>query len=230
MKKIHLTLVITLVAITGFAQPFNVDISFALGTPQGDFQQSLDRNSYGLDLAFTYQVGRDIPLHIGAGMVYQNYGWRERSAQFIDGVPEVDVNVRTTNNLITPQLLMRLEPRYGGFSPFVEGSIGFNYLYTESSIRDEYEDDEIASSVNYDYFTSNVGIGGGAKFLLWEGYDEDGDFWGIHLFLKTKYMLGGEALYLREGDLVANGNDLELNLSRSRTDLTTFNVGVVFNF
>jgi len=230
MKKIHLTFAILLTALTLQAQPFNFDISIAVGTPQGDFGQSLDRNSYGADFAFTYQVGREIPLHVGVGMMYQNYGWREREAQFVDGVPEVDVNVRTTNNLISPQFIMRLEPKIGGFSPFVEGSIGFNYLYTESSIRDTYEHEEIASTVNYDFYTSNMGIGGGAKFLLWEGFDEDGDFWGIHLIVKTKFMLGGEAMYLKEGDLIPRGNGLDYIVTRSRTDLTTFNIGVVFNF
>lgn len=230
MKKINLTLAILFAAFTLQAQPFNFDISFALGTPEGDFQQSLDRNAYGVDFAFMYQLGRDVPIQVGAGLVYQNYGWRERDAQFVDGVPEIDVNVRTTNNLVTPQLIIRVEPRIGGFSPFIEGSVGFNYLYTESSIRDDFEDEEIASTVNYDYFTSNYGIGGGAKFRLWEGYDEDGDFWGVHLFIKTKYMLGGEALYLKEGDLIATGNNLEYIVTRSRTDLTTFNIGFVFNF
>lgn len=230
MKKINLTLLILLATFSVQAQLFNFDINFALGTPQGDFQQSLDRNSYGVDMGFTVKAGRDLPVHIGAGLVYQNYGWRERNNQFVSGVPEVDVTVRTTNNIVTPQLLLRLEPEYGGFTPFIEGSIGFNYLYTESSIRDEYDDYEIASSVNHDYFTSNYGIGGGAKILLWEGISEDGDFIGIHLMLKTKYMLGGEALYLKEGDLVPNGNSLDYNFSRSRTDLTTFNIGVVFNF
>ncbi len=230
MKKMLLTVSVILMALSAQGQDFNFDISFAIGSPQGDFAQSLDRDAYGLDAAFTYKVGREIPLHLGVGIMYQNYGWRERETQFVEGVPEVDVNVRTTNNLITPQFIMRLEPRLGGFSPFIEGSIGFNYLYTQSSIRDEYEDEEIASSINYDYFTSNYGIGGGAKFRLWEGYDEDGDFWGVHLFIKTKYMLGGEAQYLKEGDLIARGNDLEYIISRSRTDLTTFNIGVLFNF
>ncbi|MCG8373868.1 MAG: PorT family protein, partial [Balneolales bacterium] len=225
---------ITIVLVLGFisanAQPFNVDVSFAVGTPQGSFGQSLDREAYGVDLGFTYQPIREIPFHFGFGLIYQNYGWRERSSQFIAGVPEVDVSVRTTNNMVTPQLLFRLEPDMGFFSPFVESSIGFNYLYTESSIRDVYFDEEIASTINYDYATSNYGIGGGAKFALWEGFSGDGDFLGVHLILKAKYMVGGHAYYLKEGDLVNRNGELIYNLSSSRTDLTTFNIGVVLNF
>jgi len=48
--------------------------------------------------------------------------------------------------------------------------------------------------------------------------------------VKAKYMLGGNASYLREGDLVRNGDFIDLNIRESRTDLTTFNIGVAFNF
>ena len=230
MKK-TIIIIIAFIAVSGLnAQPFNFNINFALGTPQGDFKQSLDRNAYGLDLGFTYQLNANSPLHLGVGFMYQNYGWRERETQFVDGVPEVDVRVRTTNNLITPQFIMRLEPKYGAFSPFLEGSVGFNYLYTESSIRDLYGDEEIASNVNYDYYTSNYGIGGGLKIRIWEGYDNTENFFGVHLMIKAKYVLGGEAQYIKEGDLTTQGNDLEYIVTRSRTDLKTFDVGIVFNF
>ena len=228
--KIFYTLVAVLVAAGTNAQPFNMEISFALGSPQGDFRQSLERDSYGLDLAFTYQLSKNSPIHVGAGFLYQNYGWVERNSTFLPDIPEVSVNVRTTNNMITPHLILRIQPELGGFSPFMEGTWGFNYLFTESSIHDEWDDEEIASSVNYDYTTSNVGIGGGAKIRLWEGYDDDGDFIGVHLLLKSRYMLGGEALYLKEGDLINHGNTLEYNVSKSRTDITTFNVGFVLSF
>lgn len=230
MKGKTILALLVLISTGILAQPFNMELSFAVGSPQGDFRNSLDRESYGADLSFTYQIGRQSPIHIGAGLLYQNYGWRERNSTFLTDIPEVAVNVRTTNNLINPHLILRVQPELGGFSPFVEGTWGLNYLFTESSIHDEWDDDEIASSVNYDYTTSNIGIGGGAKIRLWEGYDAEGDFVGVHLLLKSRYMLGGEALYLKEGDLVNKGNSLEYNLSRSRTDLTTFNVGVVFSF
>tara|TARA_R110000868_G_scaffold259361_1_gene517117 strand:- start:18132 stop:18788 length:657 start_codon:yes stop_codon:yes gene_type:complete len=211
------------------AQAFNFDIGFALGTPNGSFQQSLDRNSYGLDIGATYQIGNS-PFHIGGGLVYQNFGWSERSEYFSPDIPEVELRVRTTNNMVTPHLLVRIEPNLGVISPFVEGMYGFNYLYTESSVLDDWDEEEIASSVNYDSYTSSVGIGGGVKFKLYEGYDEDGDFIGVSLILKTKYMLGGEANYLKEGGLVRTRRGIDYDVSRSRTDLTTFNVGFVLNF
>lgn len=210
------------------AQPFNMDLNFAVGTPQGSFAQQLERNSIGLDIAFTYQVPFT-PIHIGAGIGYQNYGWKQRST-YLEDVPELDLTVRTTNNIVTPHLLARIEAPYGLMRPFIEGSMGFNYLYTETSLVDDYYDEEIASDVNHDHITTNVGLGGGLKIDLYHGFNEDGNYQGISLIIKAKYMLGGNASYLREGDLVRNGNYIDLNIRESRTDLATFNIGVAFNF
>lgn len=230
MKRITYTVIFSITFTTiSIAQAFNFDVGLALGSPMGSFQQSLDRNSYGLDMGATYQIPNS-PIHIGGGLVYQNYGWTERSEYFSPDIQEVKLRVRTTNNMVTPHFLMRIEPNMGVISPFVEGIIGFNYLYTESSVLDDWAEEEIASSVNYDSYTSSSGIGGGVKVRLYEGYDEDGDFFGISLIVKAKYMLGGEADYLKEGGLSRTRRGLNYDVSRSRTDLTTFNVGFVFNF
>lgn len=225
------SVLISLIAFTisSKAQPFNFDLGFALGDPQGEFRSELNRESYGLDAAFTYQLPQS-PIHIGVGFGYQNFGWQERNEFLSRDIPEVDVRVRTTNNMISPHLIMRVEPEFGLISPFLEGSLGFNYLYTQTAIIDDWDEEEIASNVNYDYTTSNFGVGGGMKIKLYEGYDDEGDFFGVSLIAKTKYMIGGEALYLKEGGLSSSNGNLNYEVSRSRTDLRTFNVGFVFNF
>ncbi len=209
-------------------QNYNIDLSFALGDPQGSFAQTLDRNAYGVDASFTTKIPK-MPVHIGAGFIFQNFGWTERNEHFNSNIPEVDVRVRTTNNMITPHLLLRLEPGFGLISPFLEGSVGFNYLYTHSSVINDW-DEEMSGTVNYDYLTSNFGMGGGLKVRLYEGFDDDGEFMGVALVLRARRMIGGEALYMREGDLVSTAGGLEYNLNKSRTDLTTFNIGFMFNF
>lgn len=228
MKRI-ICLVIILMPVVSAAQSFNLDVGFALGTPMGSFQQSLDRNSYGIDMGATYQIPYT-PIHVGGGLVYQNYGWTERSEYFSPDIQEIKLRVRTTNNMVTPHFLMRIEPDMGIFGPFLEGMVGFNYLYTESSVLDDWAEDEIASSVNYDSYTSSYGIGGGMKFKLYEGYDNDGDFFGVSLTVKAKYLLGGEANYLKEGGLTRNRRGLNYDISRSRTDISTFNIGLTFSF
>lgn len=209
-------------------QDYNIDFSFALGNPQGSFAQSLDRNAYGVDASVTAKIP-NMPVHIGAGFIYQNFGWTERNEYFNSNIHEVDVRVRTTNNMVTPHLLLRLEPAFGRLSPFLEGSVGFNYLYTHSAVINDW-DEEMSGTVNYDYITSNFGMGGGLKFRLYEGFDDDGEYMGVALVLRVRRMIGGEALYLREGDLVSTSSGLEYNLSKSRTDLTTFNIGFMLNF
>lgn len=228
-QQLLFTLSLAIFPVLLIAQPFNFDLSFAYGTPKGAFQQNLDRDAYGLETSFTYQLPQT-PIHLGIGMTYQNYGWRERHEYFSPNIQEVQVKVRTTNNIFIPHLVARLEPDLGFFSPFVEGSLGLNYLYTESSIIDDWDEEEIASTVNYDYVTTNSGVGGGVKFRLYEGYDNEGDYLKVSMIIKSRFMLGGEADYLREGDLQRNRRGVTYELNRSRTDLRTFNVGFVLNF
>lgn len=234
MKKITVLILVSILSsVTTIAQPygyrpFNFEIDFAVGTPQGTFMQELERNSYGLDMSFTYQLPES-PIHIGMGLTYQNFGWSERYTN-IYGIPEVDLKVRTTNNMVTPHLIMRIESPTQGVKPFVEGTLGFNYLFTESSILDDWDEEEIASDINHDYLTSSFGLGGGIKIDLYEGLDDDGDFFGLSMVIRSRLNLGGEAIYMKEGDLERTPNGVILNLRQSRTDLTTFNVGFVVNF
>lgn len=213
---------------TVLSQSFQLDINALVGTPKGVFMNELNRSAIGLDMAFTYQFPYT-PIHIGTGITFQNYGWRERDASFYE-VPEVDVSVRTTNNIVTPYFLIRLESPYGSVRPFVEAQMGLNYLYTESSIIDEWDEEEIASEINYDYFTTNSGFSGGIKIKLYEGFSESGNYSNIGLVLRGKYSIGGNARYLKEGDLQVDGRDLVMNIRESRTDLTSFSVGLSFNF
>lgn len=229
-SKLLLSVMLAMFPVFLIAQhPFNIELSFAYGEPKGGFEQTLDRDAYGFDVAFTYQLAAS-PIHFGMGMTYQNYGWRERSEYFSPNIQEVLVRVRTTNNIFIPHLIARIEPDLGFMSPFVEGTLGVNYLYTESRIVDDWDDQDIASTVNHDYLTTNTGVGGGVKFRLYDGTDSDGDPFKLSLIIKSRFMLGGEADYLREGDLQRNRRGLVYNLNRSRTDLRTFNVGFVLSF
>ena len=213
------------------AQPFNFDISFALGTPQGSFSNTLERNLYGLDMGLTYQVP-GTPIHLGAGVLYQNYGWRERKDYFSGDIHSVDVRVRTTNDMIAPHLIMRIEAPVRAFralSPFLEGMIGLNYMYTQSRIVNDWED-EYANTINHDFTTSTYGIGGGLRIDLFDVPDEDGDYYKVAFIAKTRYMVGGEAMYLKEGDLVSTSSGLNYTVRRSRTDMITLNFGFVLSF
>ena len=227
MKKLVLTILFVLISYCEvYAQAYNFDVNFAVGTPEGSFGESIDRELYGVDLGFTYALNNS-PLHVGVGLLYQNYGWNERSEPFSEHINEVDVRVRTTNDVVNPHFIARIEPQFGHIKPFVEGYAGFNYLYTKSSVIDEYTDDEIASSINQDNYAMSYGMGGGLKVKL---TDDNGKAIGISLLLKGKILKGGIAEYLTQGDLRASDGRVNYNLNRSNTDFTTFNIGVVFSF
>ena len=229
MRKIVLLVFMIGIATLSYAQPYNIDFSFTLGMPKGDFSNSLDRNAFGVDLAFMYQINAELPLHFGIGLIYQTYGYKEGDAAFLGRFGEDDLDVETRNNFSIPQILMRIEPSFYRLSPFLEGSIGVNYIFTDSSISGSYDNDESTYEVNYKDFTTSFGIGAGAKYLIWEKLNENNVYIGFELFIKMKHFLGGEAKYLKEGDMKALSDDVEYIISKSRTDLTTFNIGVVLN-
>ena len=229
MMKKGIALLIIVAGLSGVvtAQPFNIDLSFAMGTPKGSFSNALDRNLYGIDMALTYQL-QGTPLHFGMGLQYQNFGWSESYDYY-----SFDGKVRTTHDMISPHLLMRIEAPLSYISivsPFVEGIVGFNYLYTESKVVDFWSDEETPGTINYDHATPSYGIGGGLRIRLFEEFDFDGDYLKIAFLIKTRYMVGGEAVYLKEGGLTSTSSGLNYNLERSRTDLVTLNFGFVLSF
>lgn len=230
MKKYNLVPLILLLGtnLSVFSQSFQLDVNALVGTPKGVFMDELNRNSIGVDLALTYQI-ENTPIYVGTGITLQNYGWKERDT-YLYNAPEIDVSVRTTNNIVTPYFILKLEEQVGRVSPFIEAQLGINYLYTESTLIDSWDEEEIASDINYDYYTTSSGFGGGLKFKLYEGFTQTGKHNNINLVLKGKFMNGGNARYLKEGDLHVNGNDLILNVRESRTDIISYSVGISFSF
>jgi hypothetical protein len=230
MKKATLFFsILALSTATIQAQYSVIEASFIYGMPQGDFQQSLNRETYGFDASYLYNIDYT-PIQIGVGLNFHNYGWQTRREFFSPNIQEVQVKVRTTNNMANPHFIARIAPELGPVSPFVEGTIGFNYLYTQSSVLEEWEGEEIATTINHDFVTGSAGIGGGIRFSLYDGYDDDGDRFRVNLVMKGRLLIGGEADYLREGDLLRTRRGLQYSLNRSRTDMTTYSIGFSINF
>ena len=117
--------------------------------------------------------------------------------------------------------------------------IGFQVLWTDTEIEDpedyDDEDDDIASNTHLSDWTSSFGLGGGLKIKLTEfetnefGDDDDPTFFNssLYLDLKVRYIFGGDAEYLREGDIEQGANnEVILNTSHSETDYMTFHIGL----
>ena len=127
---------------------------------------------------------------------------------------------------------------FGILQPYAEALLGFQVLWTDTKIEDQEPDnqeDDIASNTHISDWTSSLGVGGGVRIRLTDfdtdTIDQDADISFLHstlyLDLKVRYIFGGEADYLKEGNIMQGpNNEIILNKSHSETDYMTFHIGL----
>jgi hypothetical protein len=211
------------------AQNFEVGGDFIIGLPQNEFRDNINDEGYGGSAIFGYFLG-DTPIMVGADVGYLNYGTVKRFESFSPDIPEVTVEVRTTNNILMAHGFVRLQPQDGPVRPYVEGLVGFKYLFTRSSIIDDFLDEPIASSTNFDDLAASWGVGTGLDIRLWENSRRRG-IADVSLTIGAKYLWGSEAEYLRKGSIRRDPDGgLTFLVFRSRTDMLVPSIGARIRF
>lgn len=209
-------------------------LDLVLAIPQGAFADRIDGVGYGLSGGFVFHVP-STPVGFGVEGTFLTYGNETIRERFGSGaLARVDVDVVTSNNIAMGHLLLRLQPPTGAFRPYADALVGVNYLFTESRIEDvDFNDDrDIASSTNFDDAAFSYGIGGGVMAHVYQGRSSDtGRAFEVLVDARLRYLFGGEASYLREGDIDAdaNGNPI-YNVTESRTDLLLPQLGLTVRF
>lgn len=197
-----------------------------LGSPSGDFGDAVDNFGFGAELHYGIRPNPSFTLGIGLnGMVYGS----ESQTYSMPLVEDFELN--TSNYMAGSFLFAQYRPLAGPVQPYIEGRVGINYLWTESKLQDEdwWDDDDVARKTNYDDFSSYWGGGGGLLIKLVEG-SKDGRSPGVFLDLKATYQNGSKAEYLTEGDITIVDSVPVYEPSKSKTDLMTFELGVVLTF
>ena len=59
---------------------------------------------------------------------FATYGSDEHIESISETIPELEVKVRTTNNITMPHLVLRAQPREGKVRPYADALVGFKYL------------------------------------------------------------------------------------------------------
>ncbi len=228
-KSFFLSLFLIVVFVGSAFSQFDIGLNGTVISPQSEFKESVDRLGVGLAGKFAVKLGEG-PFYAGLSIGGANYGSETRRETLVWPV-QVDVN--TNNNILFTHLLLQARADLQPIQPYVEGLVGFNYLWTESKIEDvdDYdEEDEIASQTHFDDFAWNYGGGVGLliklkSFEMDEASAKEGN---LYLDLKVRYLFGGEAEYLKEGDIEkGENNEVILHTSKSDTDFMSFHVGVV---
>lgn len=217
-------------------------VGFQMGFPSGEFKESIDRNSYGLGAHIGYNLGSMAPVMMGLDFGVMTYGSERRQEPFSSTIPDVTVEVERDYNIVQGHFLLRIGPNEGIIRPYLDGLLGFNYLYTNTTIQNKGRaDEEIASSVNLDDFTFSLGGGGGFMVRVYDDFGEKSEKSrrgeGLHevfVSLDVRYLAGSNAEYLKPGSVtieeVDNKPVVRYDITKSRTDMIVGRLGVTLLF
>lgn len=230
-KKIILFLPLFLI-FTGYieAQNKSFGLNFMLGFPQAEFKENVDRVGFGLSGEFVFTPNNSLPLSFGINVGYLNYGSETRRERFSATIPDILVEVDRTNNLVNSHLLARFGPVRGLIRPYFEALLGGSYIFTETSINDDYGySEKIASNTNFEDWAWSYGGGGGVSIYLTRFDNPDNPQIGVFdlfLDLKIRYLYGSRARYMKEGSVKIIDGFAYYDIYESKTDILTFQLGV----
>jgi hypothetical protein len=230
------TPVLTFVTYSG-AGPTHINFAgalhFSVGIPQGDLGDHIEKEAYGLDGQIFYSPQKS-PFAAGLDFSWMRYGSESRREPFSTTIPDVTVEVSTSNNIAQGFLVLRGQLPKGPIRPYGDALVGFNYLYTETRISDSDDPgEEIASSTNMDDTVLAYGFGGGVTVLVYTkeiGSQESTHPLEVLIDAGARYMWGGEADYLKEGSIRREGSQVTFDTIRSKTDLVRLQLGVMVRF
>ena len=191
------------------------------GIPVGEFGDRVG-TSPGMGLDFTGRIGR-APIAVGAELGYLQYGKETRRLSLVPAVPEVLTDVNTTNHLLQTHALIRLQPLTGRVRPYVDGLLGFRYVFTRTSFANP--DEGSHGSTLLGDFAPSAGAGGGVAVVLVSGRDAT-----LNLDLGLRYFTGGDVEYLTKGAIERHEGGVTLEPTRSAIDLVSLHVGLAVDF
>ncbi len=210
-------------------------IAFSLGFPSGEFSDHVPGTGFGIDLVGGIQLPRS-PLFLGAELGFLIHGRESRREPFSTTIPDVEVRVITTNNILNGHLFLRLQPGVGSVRPYFDALIGFKYLFTLTEIRDVWhsDDEPIAHSTNLGDIAFSRGVGFGIAINLWaDNWDSDNGRErpvALQLDIGLRYLLGSEADYLKKGSIERVDGNIQFDIERSRTDVIHPMIGLRATF
>jgi hypothetical protein len=227
-----LVLFVLFACLPGYSvEKFQAGADFTLGFPQGEFERNVNKIGIGGSGYFAYKFKKSF-FSAGASIGVLVYGSETRKELLSLAIPEVVVNVRTSNNILMCHFMLRIQPPEGKFRPYVEGLVGFQYLWTETGVYDRgCCDEKIASSVNQNDWTWSSGAGCGLSMKVYDhGKNRERDTFAIFVDFGVRYLKGGKAEYLSEGSIRQEDGQLIYEIKMSHTDLITARLGLTFAF
>lgn len=224
--------------IEGPVPPATIQAGVGLlgGFPVGEFGDNVTNPGGGISGHIGYRIPTS-PAIIGLDVGYLIYGRESRRERFSLTIPDVTVDVITDNSIILANFFVRFQPREGVMRPYIEGLVGFHYLFTKTSIQNipTLYRDNIASSTNFDDAAFTYGGGGGVMIRVYDGQEKRrrraGAVQSVSLDFRVRYLDGSRASYLKKAsDVIRQSGQVLLNITRSRTNVVTAFIGAAIEF
>lgn len=133
----------------------------------------------------------------------------------------IEMDLTTTNSIAFGGLGPELVLATGAFQPYVNGSVGFSYFATHSSLSGTGEAEDFANTTNYDDVVLAWRAGGGVRVRVANGRRP------VWLDLGLERHQNGVAEYLTEGDIVDHSDgSITLFPTIGEANLVALRVGV----
>ena len=191
-----------------------------VAVPVGEFQSFVDLGG-GLGLGGLAYLNRDRTAALRLDGQFVVYGSEEFRTPLSPTIPFVDVDVRTTNYIVSLGVGPQIFLGQGSIRPYVFGTAGFAYFGTQTSVSGSQDVEAFASTTNFDDITLALTGGGGMSVRLSDGENP------VSLDMSASYQRNGLTEYLTEGDLYElPGGGWAVDPILSETNLVTYRVGV----
>lgn len=204
-----------------FPTRFTIGGDLLVAQPKGEFGSNVNVGGGG-NIVFMYKLDPAGVFSLRADLGGMEYGSERKRVPFAPYTGRVLLDVTTTNDVywgaIGPQMQLLTT---GPVRPYVNAAVGFQGFVTRSALSGSDQSSDYASSTNSDDVTPAYMVGGGLYIPLGKTSTSPS------LNIGARYHFGGNATYLREGDITDNANGtITLNPRTSKTDVILWQVGV----
>jgi hypothetical protein len=192
--------------------------------PKGEFATQLDTEGFGANIGGLFRLDKEGIFSIRADLGGMQYGSETFYVPYLPITGRVSLDVETTNNSFWGSIGPQITVPAGPVQPYLNAAVGFVDLVTRTSVRGSDSEYEYASTNNSDDVTSAWIYGGG----LYVPFGKRSE-WKLHA--GARYFYGGEATYLKEGDIQDNPDgSVTLFPRTSKTHQVTWQLGVAYTF
>ncbi len=203
---------------------FSLEGDLLVAQPKGEFATEIDTQGFGANAGALFRIDKEGVFSIRADLGGMQYGSETIHAPFLPVTGRVALDVETTNQVFWGAIGPQITASVGRVQPYINAGIGFMDFVTQTSVRGSDSDYEFANTTNKDDATSAYTFGGGV-YIPFGTTNE----WKFHA--GARYFMGGQASYLKEGDIRDNPDGtITLFPRTSKTDQVTWQVGVSYTF